>query len=156
METVKKKYSEEICSSKIICKSLCNCRTLFKFTWLVLLRQSDSLRPNGVMPYVREGRIVIATDYKRQIHYVQLVIKESKSYNILGPSSNLSVAIATRWRIEAELQSTSLEVHMSHSSGPRIHPWLTYLRTKVRCIKKWRWLSNRSMIKWQRLRSRFM
>lgn len=27
--------------------------------------------------------------------------------------------------MEAELQSTSLEVHMSHSSGPRIQPWLT-------------------------------
>jgi hypothetical protein len=36
----------------------------------------------------------------------------------------LSVAMATKWRMDAVQQRTSEEVHMSHSSGPRIHLWL--------------------------------
>jgi hypothetical protein len=43
-------------------------------------------------------------------------------------NSYLSVAMATRCRMEAELHRTSLEVHISHSSGPKIQPWLTCKR----------------------------
>ena len=34
--------------------------------------------------------------------------------------------MARRWRIEAVQQNTSLEVQMSHSSGPRIQEALIY------------------------------
>ena len=34
--------------------------------------------------------------------------------------------MARRWRMEAVQQNTSLEVQMSHSSGPRIHEALIY------------------------------
>lgn len=40
-------------------------------------------------------------------------------------SSYLSKAIATRCKMDAVQQSTSLEVHISQSSGPRVHSWLT-------------------------------
>lgn len=59
---------------------------------------------------------------------VYLYGKHKTSYKM--KISHLSTAIATRWRIEAVQHSTSLEVHMSHSSGPRIHPLLIWNHKK--------------------------
>lgn len=55
---------------------------------------------------------------------VQILYIKINYLNQLQRVRYLSTAIATRWSIEAVQHSTSLEVHISHSSGPKIHPLL--------------------------------
>ena len=85
-----------------------------------------------ILCFFRAANILLASFYI-------LYAYESRSHY-------LSTAIATRWRIDAVQQSTSLDVHMSHNSGPKIHPsliWkhrLTATSVSKRCV---RWKSIR-------------
>lgn len=52
-------------------------------------------------------------------------VKQICAFFFLFTFSYLSIAIATRCKIDAVQHKTSLLVHISHSSGPSTHLWVT-------------------------------
>ena len=69
-------------------------------------------------------------------HYITIYRMVDRCYIIfIGSRSDLSSAMASRWRMEAVQQRTSLLVHMSHRNGPNTQLCRICREKYVQCIK---------------------
>ena len=69
-------------------------------------------------------------------HYITIYRMVDRCYIIfIGSQTDLSSAMASRWRMEAVQQRTSLLVHMSHRNGPNTQLCRICREKYLQCMK---------------------